>query len=340
MTTTTTAPAVIAHPLDPLNAGEIERAWQILSAERAPGPKSRVIFIVLHEPDKKVVLGYRPGDRVDRAAFLVFVDNATGRTYEAVVSLDRGRVVSWEHIAGRAARDHAGRVRRVRGGVQGRARVAGGHAQTRGHRLRPVHGRPVVGRQLRLRRRTRAVGSSRALTWVRAAPDDNGYARPVENVITVVDLNAMQVIAVEDYGVVPLPPEDANYSPEVAGARTDLKPIEIRQPEGPSFDVDGHEVRWQKWRLRVGFTPREGLVLHTVTLRGSGTRAADPVPRLASPTWWCRTAIRGRPTSAATPSTSASTASACSPTRSSSAATAWARSAISTRWPTTAAASR
>src|SRR5207244_11439777 len=84
---------------------------------------------------------------------------------------------------------------------------------------------------------------SRALTWVRARPDDNGYARPVENVIAVVDLQAMEVLAVEDYGVVPLPPEDANYSADIAGARTDLKPIEIRQPDGPSFVVDGHDVR-------------------------------------------------------------------------------------------------
>ena len=36
------------------------------------------------------------------------------------------------------------------------------------------------------------------------------------------------------------------------------------QPEGPSFTVDGWEVSWQRWRLRVGFTPREGLVLHTI----------------------------------------------------------------------------
>ena len=59
----------------------------------------------------------------------------------------------------------------------------------------------------------------RALTWVRASPHDNGYARPVENVVTVVDLHAMQVLAVEDYGVVPLPPEDANYTSAVAGAQ-------------------------------------------------------------------------------------------------------------------------
>lgn len=46
--------------------------------------------------------------------------------------------------------------------------------------------------------------------------------------------------------------------------REDVKPIEITQPEGVSFTVEGHEIRWQKWRMRIGFTAREGLVLHTV----------------------------------------------------------------------------
>ena len=100
MTSATTAPAATAHPLDPLGAAEIERAWEILIAERSPGPKSRVIFIVLHEPDKKVVLGHRPGNAVERAAFVVLVDGAIGSTYEAVVSLSQGRVLSWEHVPG------------------------------------------------------------------------------------------------------------------------------------------------------------------------------------------------------------------------------------------------
>ena len=38
--------------------------------------------------------------------------------------------------------------------------------------------------------------------------------------------------------------------------RADLKPLEIIQPEGPSFEVNGYEVSWQKWRFRVGFTAR------------------------------------------------------------------------------------
>src|ERR671920_1372036 len=53
-----------------------------------------------------------------------------------------------------------------------------------------------------------------------------------------------------------------------SGYREDLKPIEITQPEGPSFTVDGHAVHWQKWDLRIGFTPREGLVLHQIGYAG------------------------------------------------------------------------
>nr|MBA3416443.1 primary-amine oxidase [Chloroflexia bacterium] len=69
----------------------------------------------------------------------------------------------------------------------------------------------------------------------------------------------------EDHGVVPIPARQGNYGPgDVGPVRDDLKPIAITQSEGPSFTVDGMLVRWQKWRLRVGFTPREGLVLHTV----------------------------------------------------------------------------
>jgi primary-amine oxidase len=83
---------------------------------------------------------------------------------------------------------------------------------------------------------------SQALTWLRSDPNDNGYARPIENLIAVVDLSRNEVIRVEDDGVVPLPPQ-------TAGKRTDLRPPEIRQPDGPSFAINGHAVHWQKCEL-------------------------------------------------------------------------------------------
>ena len=97
------------------------------------------------------------------------------------------------------------------------------------------------------------------------------YARPIEGLVVLVDLNKMEVIRVEDYGVVPLPPQDGNYTPEfVKEYRKDLKPLEITQPDGPSFQVQEHEIRWQKWQMRIGFTPREGLVLYNVGYEDQG----------------------------------------------------------------------
>uniref|UniRef100_A0A060T8X0 Amine oxidase n=1 Tax=Blastobotrys adeninivorans TaxID=409370 RepID=A0A060T8X0_BLAAD len=63
------------------------------------------------------------------------------------------------------------------------------------------------------------------------------------------------------------------YIPELQPSlRTDLKPYNVVQPEGPSFSVDDDNlVSWQKWKFRVGFNPREGLVLHDVTYDGRST---------------------------------------------------------------------
>lgn len=59
------------------------------------------------------------------------------------------------------------------------------------------------------------------------------------------------------------------YIPELNTLRQDLKPLHISQPEGVSFTVtDGNLVQWQKWRFRVGFNFREGLVLHDVHIDG------------------------------------------------------------------------
>jgi primary-amine oxidase len=87
----------------------------------------------------------------------------------------------------------------------------------------------------------------------------------------VVDLHKMQVVRIEDYGTVPLPPESGNWAREyVPKARKDLKPLKIVQAEGPSFAVEGTEVRWQNWKFRLGFTAREGLLLHTISYNDNG----------------------------------------------------------------------
>ncbi|CAH9104449.1 unnamed protein product [Cuscuta europaea] len=112
-------------------------------------------------------------------------------------------------------------------------------------------------------------------------PMENGYARPVEGIYVLVDVQNMVVIEFEDRRLVPLPPSDPlrNYTPaQTRGGvdRSDIKPLHITQPEGPSFRIHGTYVEWQKWNFRIGFTPREGLVIHSVAYQ-DGSRGRRPI---------------------------------------------------------------
>src|SRR5262249_3376359 len=121
--------------------------------------------------------------------------------------------------------------------------------------------------------RTRRL--ARPLCFVRTDPTDNGYARPIEGLRPVVDLNLMEVIRVEEYerseGDWPLPKASCNYAADRVGKfREGIKPLEITQAQGPSFEVNGYQVKWQNWSLVVGFNAREGLTLHHVRYADRG----------------------------------------------------------------------
>jgi primary-amine oxidase len=227
------------------------------------GEACRFGSVVLREPPKSVVLAFdADGTAAAREAAAIVLDKADGKAYEAIVSLSDGSVTRWEHVPGVQPQVlleeffECEEVVKADAGVQEALRKRGIHEfdgvmvdpWSAGHYGDEEHGRLL-----------------RALVWVKmGGPDDNGYAHPVENLVVYVDTNASRVVRIEDHGVIPVPQQPGNYTPDAVVPRTDLTPIEIAQPEGTSFTVDGHEVRWQKWRFRVGFTPREGLVLHTV----------------------------------------------------------------------------
>ena len=113
---------------------------------------------------------------------------------------------------------------------------------------------------------------ARAISWLRSSADDpNPYARPIGGLLAIVDLNTMQVVRIDDHGPLPLPEQAWTY--RNGGGRSyrdDLQPVEITQPEGPSFQLDGRELRWQRWRLHVGFSNREGLVLNEIGYEDDG----------------------------------------------------------------------
>ncbi|KAF2114734.1 copper amine oxidase-like protein [Lophiotrema nucula] len=114
-------------------------------------------------------------------------------------------------------------------------------------------------------------------------PDANFYAYPLP-IIPVLDAHRGEIIRVDKLATggkgdsltgkthadrVIDHCQTADYVPELIETRKDLKPIDITQPEGPSFKVtDESLVEWQKWCFRVSFNPREGAVLHDVHYDG------------------------------------------------------------------------
>jgi primary-amine oxidase len=257
------------HPLDPLTAEEIRLACRVLREAQGLGETTRFALVQLSEPAKSAVLA---GTALERCAFLMVFDALTGATHEAVVNLKKGAVVSWVlherdgqppvlvedffNCDAIVKADPAWRAAIKRRGLTDdditRVQVDPFSAGNFGFPLEK--GKRVV----------------RAVSYYRADMKDNAYSHPIEGVVAVVDLIAKRVLQlVDDPVVVPVPKTLHNYDSASLGTpRGDLKPLHIAQPEGPSFSVDGWEVTWQKWKFRVGFTSREGLVLHQLSIDG------------------------------------------------------------------------
>ncbi len=256
------------HPLDPLTGEEMRRAARVALAGRGEPPELRVVDVCLHEPEKGQVRAWAPGAAVDRHAWVVLLDRRQESTIELVISLDGDRIVSERELRGVQPAITPGEY------DEGVELVRADPRFQEALRRRGVSEFDLVeveiwglGTHAEDRYRDRRLGWTPC--WVRDDPDDNPYAHPIDGLFAIVDLNAMVVLDIEDHGVSAIPRAPGRYEPRGAGlpSRSDLRPLEIRQPEGSSFEVNGWEVSWQRWHFRVGFTAREGLVLHQLSYR-------------------------------------------------------------------------
>lgn len=262
----------VNHPLEPLTQEEILKTVAILKEKKNLSDYVRFAQIVLHEPSKEAVTRFQEGNSISREAFVILLDNETEKTYEAIVSITNEAINSWKYIADVqpgfmldefeeceqvVKNDPDYQKALLKRGVTDPDLVMIDPWSAGYFNVEEDEGKRVA----------------RALAWVRKGSKDNGYAYPLSGLVAVVDLNKMEVMRIEDFAVKPLPPLDGNYSPETSDSinlRSDVKPLDIVQPEGPSFTVDGHHIQWQNWDFRFSFTPREGLVLHTIGYRDKG----------------------------------------------------------------------
>jgi primary-amine oxidase len=267
----------VNHPLDPLSAGEIRRVSAIVRRDRGVDAGWRFASIELKEPAKADLPALESGELTGRDAVAVCWNRADGQAYRATVSLTADKVGAWEHLPGQQPnmtvdewhecdvmlRSHPAVIEALaRRGITDRSLVLSDMW---------AYGAALVPERYAGRR----IGWCDV--WCRGSERGNPYAHHLSGLHPVVDLNAMELLELEDS-------YQGGQAPEVTGPRVrgeylpdllpmrlrEVAPLQVSQPGGVGFTLDGTLLSWQNWQLRLGFNYREGLVLHQVAFRDGG----------------------------------------------------------------------
>ncbi|CAF0743989.1 unnamed protein product [Adineta steineri] len=264
----------IQHPLDPLNADEFNLTTRLLHASKIFQPHMRIITILPQEPeDKNYVLNYKSKDPLERRAVATIRDPKGRTTYVAIVDLIKKSIESFTEfnkVQPSLTFDEM---------IEADDALRSSKALLAAFAKRNIEMDKVVFYPFASGYRDEQDAASkrrifRPYAAVRKWPEDNYYAHHIDGLVITVDLDSFTV-DVEDHLVIPVAPKSGNYDPERItspdnipyfpdGVRKDLKPLIITQPEGPSFQIDGYQISWQKWRFRVGYNVREGLTINMV----------------------------------------------------------------------------
>lgn len=250
---------------DALSADEIRRASAAIRNERIGGSDPAFAAIFTDEPDKHLL---RAGRQVNRRARAMVVDREHGRTHDVTVDLESDKVMLSTEIRDGQAPILLSEIDDVAELVKKDPRYIEALVKRNITDLNLVQVDPFGTANIpEMDVRRRCV----AISYLRHFPDDNGYAHPIEGIIAVVDLPSRTVLDVQDYGVRPMNPDTCNYTADAnQPMRTDIVPLEITQPEGVGFRLDGPELTWQRWRFRINMHPLEGLVIHGLEYADNG----------------------------------------------------------------------
>ncbi|HEY2240646.1 MAG TPA: primary-amine oxidase [Streptosporangiaceae bacterium] len=284
------------HPLAPLTVGEARTACRVALAAGFARGTTRVVYCALGEPPVSAIFSW-DGTPVARQACCVLYERPKRTAWLVMVSLDDQMVISktvmpgiqppilpeeWVANGEQVKADSRFRAALARRGVTDLSRVQ-------------VDPWPAGNFGLEVDRSGRRL--ARGVAYVLDGPGCNPYARPVENLVAVLDRDTGEVIELIDGDVVPVPREKGRYDAASVTDPRELAPLRIQQPAGPGFTVDDGHVRWGPWQLRVSMHPIEGLVLHEigftdgdrvrpVLYRASLAEMVVPYGSTATNHWW------------------------------------------------------
>jgi len=250
------------HRLDPLSAAEITAATEALRAAARLTASTRVVTLELAEPNKATA---RPA----RTARAVLYDWSSSRTTEQTVDVAR-RSVGPASVVSTGdppiRRVIISRANEIALGNQRVLEALRRRGVTATDRVTFLGG---ISEGTRLPRR----GSAIPITVSPIVWDEIGEGMEVPAFGVQLDLAAG---VVENIFEPPFPPGVGAKRGRVAEAPAarPLQPLVLSQPNGPSFQIRGSEILWDRWRLHFGVHPRRGVEVFDVSIvDGSRTRS-------------------------------------------------------------------
>ncbi|SHN23585.1 hypothetical protein [Mucilaginibacter sp. OK098] len=250
------------YPLDPLTATEMKKVVQILKDSKTTTGKDIFNIINLKEPPKAEVLAYKPGTPFRREAFTSFYDYAKNGVTEAVVDLNAGKVISVKSIPnvigmGLEADSVANAIVKKDAGW-----VAA--LKKRGISIDSVTHRSIFTGDIGIA----PIGHREQLVIARRKKNNVD----IEGLMAYTDFTTGKILKIVDEGNSFSAAVDLNYfnKDSIKELNKSIMPLIITQPEGHTFDIKGHEITWQNWKLRYGVDNREGLVIYDVKYINKG----------------------------------------------------------------------
>ena len=258
--------AAMSHPLDGLTGAEITRTTEILREAGEATEETLYPLIELKEPPKDQVLAWQEGDELDRR---VIVDFATPEGFKrATVNLTQGTVEESAPTEGQPMVLFGEFMKAMEVALSDERMVAGLEARgvtpeeafclplTAGNFLTPEY----EGKRL-----------MKVPCYKAPSGTSNWYAKPLEGLYAMVDLQNSEVVEVIDEGALPAPEDDWGYTEAEIAERAPLRPASnpatLSQEGGPNYTIENGVVNWDIWRFRYRTDKRPGLVLSNIDVR-------------------------------------------------------------------------
>lgn len=263
---------LVAHPLDGFSAEEIVKVSEILQAKELADAQTLYPLIELIEPSKAAVLAWSDGDVIDRKARVHFSSAAGFQS--AVVNITQESVEAQGPAAGQPMILFAEFISAMEAALGHPDMLAG--LEKRGLTPDDVFCLPLTAGNFF----TPEYEGTRLMKvpCYLNPTGSNFYAKPIEGLFAVVDLNTREALRAVDEGAIPLPQDSWGYTEEEVAARTALRsesnPARLSQPGGPNYKIEGSLIEWDIWRFRYRIDKRPGVVLSNIDVNdGSDWRS-------------------------------------------------------------------